>query len=149
MINRRGQVSEAVDLFPFMIFLVLVGGGLIAGTTIFYGEEIDYRIVEANQLVDVVKNCIETEGFWGSDNEKFYEWCGVSEKVLNVGHSLNVVIGGKDNAIFGGNFKACDFIGAKRNKHYPKCAKQVFEVGGVRYEVVAGSNQWAVKRRVL
>jgi len=146
--GRRGQVSEAVDLFPFMIFLILVGGGLIAGTTIFYGEEIDYRIVEANQLADIVKNCISENGFW-VEKEKFYEHCGVSEKVLNVGHSLNVVIGGKDNVVFGGNFKACDFEGAKRNRHYPKCAKQVFEVGGVKYEVVAGSNQWSVKRRVL
>ena len=152
LLNRRGQVAEGLDLLPFLFFIVIVVGGISAGAAIFFGAEIDFRTVEANQLVDKIQGCIASEDKWADSQESFYKICKLNENVLENGnYILKVSVDGEESSdlTVGSNFESCDFKAAKRNRHFVRCGFRDFKVDGRSYEVVAGSKQIALKRRVV
>ena len=59
--NRRGTGGEQVLLVWLIFLIVLVLGGLVLGSSIFYGRGYDYRQAEADTLSYSVARCLAAQ----------------------------------------------------------------------------------------
>ena len=155
MFNRKGETGEQMMIFILMLFMLLVGGGVVGGVILFYGGEIDARGDEAGIFAYRIEKCLIDMGSVFRENI-FYEKCGIKKESFEekeIFFSIKKIEQGVESEIhFGSNFEACNFIGAKENKHYPRCVKKEFIniKNGIKeeYTIVVGNNHFGTKENV-
>lgn len=149
--HKQGKIGEQVMIVVLVLFIVIVGGGIFAGVVMFYGSEIDAREVEVQILTYKIERCL-SEGSGMIDENLFYNECGIFKKFFenNKVYFKITKNGGINGEIFyGSNFEACNFIGAKENKHYPTCIKKEIKKGNDKFEIIVASNHWNKKEVVV
>lgn len=159
--NKKGLLGEQLMIFPFLFFLVIIGVGIVGGVLLFFGGEYDYRSVDASVLNYKIRECLVEEdidfSLEGEDFEKdIYEKCLIDKNAL-VSHNLffricrdseNCFLDDNPLISMGSNYQSCEFEGVKDNNAFPKCKKGSVFVEGMRYDVISGSNQKAIGRRM-
>lgn len=148
--DKRGRIGEQVMIVVLILFMVIVGGGIVAGVVMFYGSEIDARAMEAEVLAYKFEKCI-AEGDFVLDETAVHEECGIRKEFFDANKVYFKITknDGKGGEIyFGSNFEACNFIGARENKYYPKCFKREFSKGNDKFEIIVASNHWNKKEIV-
>jgi len=144
---KRGQLGSQLMIFVFLFLLILVAGGVVAGTYIFFGQGYDIRQAEADALNIHIASCLQEKIIDWKVAGDFYNQCGLSSDALNSSIYLirirdcvndNCNLG---NIVFslGSNFEACSLTG--KNKAYPKCTIKKIYLKDKIYELVTGSNQ--------
>ncbi len=153
--NRKGAVGEQLSGIYFIFLMVIVGGGIVLGVSIFYGGGYDYRESEANLLNYKVSKCIlENEidtTFFGET--EFFEKCNLNREVLVKNNLLRICDGfngdclvNRENYIsVGNNFNLCKLDRKESNFHI--CSINEMEKDGKKYVVVTGSNQYSRRER--
>ncbi|MBI2632237.1 hypothetical protein HYW75_04490 [Candidatus Pacearchaeota archaeon] len=146
MINdRKGRLGDQVAISTFLFLMFIIGGSIAIGAFIFYGDEYDFRSLEAGILTYNVRECIIDKriDFIGEiDADKFYSNCGLNKEVVEGNNIIQININGKD--VFSANkgkVESCRLEGAKKNVNYPRCDIKVFDLEGKKYEIITGSFQ--------
>jgi len=148
MNNKKAEIGTQLMFFLFIFVLLLTGIGIVAGVTIFFGREYDFREIDAKILSYKIIKCLEKNKIEKGD--AFLKSCGIKEETIGEEIFLKVCINSenclietdKNKIIFvkGKNFQLCGFKGAKRNKNYPICIERTFEKLKDEYEIVSASN---------
>lgn len=100
MISKKGQLGEQIMMFAFMFLLVVVGGGIVLGTYFFIGPEFDFRSVEANLLVNSIKQCLsdgslKLDGLaeeQKSDTGFIAEKCNLNKEVIEKNNLIKICV---------------------------------------------------------
>ena len=145
MIQRKAQLGDQVMIFPFLFIMILIGGGIVGGTLLFFGNEYDVRQSEANTLAYTLQTCIQQHTFnWESADidSEIYKTCHLDGSALSEGSLIRL----KRNSVQIltvniGKVEGCFFIGATKNPAYPKCTTLRFSKDGTSYELTTGSFQ--------
>jgi hypothetical protein len=147
MNNRKGAAKDIITFFPFLFFLVIIAGGIVLGTVIFYGSGYDIRQSEAEVLNYKIGNCILEKQGW---EDNIYDFCGiVNKEVLGEIDVLFKVCKESGDCILekseekivvttGGDFVSCGLEG-EVSEGYGKCSIGEVEKSGVRYQVISFS----------
>ncbi|PIN92997.1 hypothetical protein COU54_04565 [Candidatus Pacearchaeota archaeon CG10_big_fil_rev_8_21_14_0_10_31_24] len=155
LMNKRGEQDVETDkwiLIVIPLFMLIAFSFAIGlGQGLFFGEDYEFRNVEAQILNLKVKDCISNnlyENIWAD----FYKVCNLNEKVLKERLEevkLNIMVcegecnSGKEVFRLGSDFTSCDLDG--KNENYKKCYKDKFIKNGKSFEIWTGSNH--VSRR--
>ncbi len=142
-INRRGEVGSQVLFFEFLFLLIIVSIGIIAGITLFFGSEYEFRHVDAGILNLRIRECLrETEIDW-SINGDLYVKCRLNREIVERDYTLEIEnLDLKDIVIVNKAPENCKFEGGKSNDNFPKCVeKESKGINGEKYRVLTGSNQ--------
>lgn len=154
--NKKAQIGSQLMIFPFILLLVIIGVGIVAGAVSFFGKEYDYRNVDADILNNKIQNCLSEQNIiWNDDS--FYKLCDLDKNSILNNSIIFKICKNSDNCIIesdsskiqlsvGGNFNACSFIGTQKNDAFPKCTEKVTIINGVKYDIITGSNQFSKKR---
>lgn len=149
--NRRAQLGDQVMIFPFLFIMILIGGGIVGGTLLFFGKEYDVRQSEANTLAYVLQRCVQQNTFnWNAADieQELYKLCKIDGLILSEGSLVRLKRNSVDVfSINSGKIEGCFFTGAAKNLAYPKCTTVTFSKEGTNYELTTGSFQR--KQRVV
>lgn len=147
--NRKGEAGSMLMIVVFLFLLIMISGGIVAGTYMFFGTGYEVRQLDADVLNYKIKECIEKN--WILEVvDNFYEVCGLNKEVLEEeGYKINICEGicsGNLPGIIslGSNFEVCKFTG--KGEGYPKCAISNVVKEGKNYEIIIASSQ--MPRRV-
>lgn len=160
--NKKGS-REVLSIWWFFI-LVIIGVGIVAGMTMFYGAEADTRNIEMNMLSDNILGCITNNGFIDSNlmsndfnDVSLMVKCGLAEDMFNTSSKLYFSVKVFDeqklvreiSSSMKSFEKDCEVAkGLREAKNYPICVtkdeKAIFYDRGLKelkLEVIAASNQ--------
>jgi len=143
VIGRRGAIGKETMGFGYILLLMIVGVGLVAGAGIYFGKEIDFRKIEAAEITGRIMQCI-SDGEVALEKinaeDELYKKCGIDKKVAENYFVIQVKKEGK--IIFKwGDAVSCEFEGGKGNEFFPQCSRASFRKGGEIIEIVSGSKQ--------
>ncbi|MDP1695445.1 MAG: hypothetical protein Q8L29_00855 [archaeon] len=147
--NRKGEAGSMLMLVVFLFLLLMIAGGIVAGTFMFFGTGYEVRQLDADVLNYKIKECM-TNNYILMVVDSFYEVCGLNKEVLEqAGYKINIcegVCSGNLPGIIsvGSNFEVCKFTG--KGEGYPKCTISSVVKEGKSYEIVVASLQ--MPRRV-
>lgn len=137
MQNRRGSSENYVLIFAFVFLLVLIFGGIWAGTTVYFGEGYDFRKVDAEVLNYLIRKCILERDLEMQFKEKsitgFYEICSLNEEIIAEGNNFRISVNGEEKIFTGGDFEQCDFKG--RTSKFPECSRHEIDLEGKMIKV--------------
>lgn len=143
--ERKGRLGDQVAISTLLFLMFVLAGGIAIGAYIFYGDEYDFRPLEAGILNYNIRECIIDKriDFVGDINaDKFYPNCGLNKEVIEGNNIIQININGKDSfSVNKGKVESCRLEGAKKNVNYPKCDIKEFDFDGKKYEIIAGSFQ--------
>ena len=149
MIGKRGEAGDGLMIFVWIAICAVVVGGIVWGTSLFYGQEYDIRLAENSLLKSRIMECF-SERFFASDFNITLE-CGLNKEVLEEEHLIYINGNGKEFIMGVRDYlNQCFFEGKEGNDNYPRCVKGkvISKNDGkvVEYELTVGSNQ---KRRAI
>ena len=149
--DRFGRMGDKMMFSMFLLILIIITVGIVAGVYIFYGAEYDFRQAEADILNYNIKKCIINNDIdWTNEKSKenFFDVCRLNKEVIEKNNIIKICLNSKDcvseqKPLFssGSNFEACLLEGAKGNNNFQKCTINNFMRGEKEYEIVTGSNQ--------
>lgn len=142
--NKKGNAGDQLMIFSFLLFMVIIGGGIVAGTAIYFGSGYDARVMDAGVFYNSVVECLREKKIdfdAGKFQEEFYKECRFNKKAIEEKLVLRVRVNDAE-LISLNNPKACLFSGGRKNPSYPRCVEGVIKVDGKRVEIVAGSNEF-------
>ena len=131
-------------IFVFIFFLVIIGGGIAAGTYLFFGGDYDFRYVEAQNLNYHVGICLIEQDVNLDLKEEFYSKCKLNRNVVEKELFILIKANGEKKFDSGrGDEVQCKLN--SRNQKYFECFEEQFskEVNGqtIVFSVLTGSNQ--------
>ncbi len=142
--NKKGKLGDQVTISIYLFLMFVIAGGIAIGAYIFYGDEYDFRPIEAEILNYNIRQCIFSNEIDWNKGEEFFSRCGLDKETIEGSNIIQINIDNKEvHASNKGKVEECRFTGAKKNINYPKCAIKEFEFEGKKYEVVTGSFQTA------
>ena len=149
--NRRGEIGVQMMFSINLLLMIVIGGGIVFGASLFFGRGPDFRQAEADILNYKVRECVLEKGI-DFEGGKFHEVCGFNKKVLEENNGIKICIGsdnmeeciedGKPAFVLGGlgDFESCGFTG-KKAESFAKCSFESLEKEGKVYGVLIFDNQ--------
>jgi hypothetical protein len=155
MRNRKGQLGEQILVFPFFFFLVVIGVGIVAGMLLYFGEGYDFRSIDAEVLNYRIRECLmdgklDLNSLSGEEiKNQIFEKCGMNKKVLGEKRFVIEIKRASDGKVIYefGSSENC-LLNVKENRAFPICKEGEVDINGERYEIMTGSNQEKIGRRV-
>src|SRR3989344_9290281 len=148
--NRKGQAGHWATFFLFLFILIIIGAGIVLGTSAYFGAQYDFRAEDSLLLNYKIKNCINNIDFTIEENfEKYFlDKCNLNEQTIKKDFLINLYVDTSLKYTSGKDGSICKL--SEKNKDYPKCTDSVFVklIDGQNKEVriLTGSNQKSVKR---
>ncbi len=142
MMFKKGT-GEALMFFAFIFLILIIGSGLVWGTSSFYGRDYEFRHIEAGLLAEHTLECFDERFFAGGFD--IYSECRLNKEVIEEGNYLIHFESKKDaNRKFTLGVldykNQCSFSGA-RSDDWPKCVDGTITLGDEEFYYVFGSNQ--------
>ena len=148
MNNRRGT-GEAVMFFPFAFIIVVIIIGLVIGLGSFYGGEYDFRALESQILAERVLNCFNNQSNdFFSQGFVIAKTCHLNQEVIENEHLIYFKRADDNSTLMtgiGDYVQQCSFVGAQRNRNYPRCVNGTVIKNNAEFYYVIGSNQRAMR----
>ncbi len=149
--NKKGALGTQIfGIFESLLFMLIIGGWIAFGSSLFYGKGYDFREAEADLLSYKISNCIIENEVSVDFFEKFFEKCGLEKQVVEKNNLIKICKNSTDcigenrneKILFqsGSNFVACG-IAYKKKSNVPECVIDKFSKNGERFEIVVGSRQ--------
>jgi hypothetical protein len=160
--NKKAQLGEQIMIFVFIFFLVIIGGGIVIGTVLFLGNDIDFRETGATILAYQIKQCIidgKTSTIVQGDNEQMLsalaDKCGLRKDVIGVYNRIKICLNSRvciqeneKSRIFvasDGDFNMCDKTFASKNQGLSKCVSDSFNSGN-NFVTILVTDKQAIRR---
>jgi len=143
-LHSKKGAGAAVMYIAFFGIMFIVAGGIFLGLSAFYGKGYDTRAIESELLLTDVQRCFQDSDFF-EDGFDLYSSCGLERDVIEESYVVLVEVeDGSDRRVWGiGDFEnQCEF-GGEDNSDFPICDSGVVRKGGVDYEILVGSRQYA------
>ena len=144
--NRKGGAGDFVNFIGFFLIMIIIGGGIIGGYLVFFGQGYDFRQAEADTLFVVVRDCFldYPEDLFRDDFNKndFLEHCRLNENVAEdrLIYVREVKDGGREFFIGVYDYQTQCFLVDDRGA-FAKCRKQEVLKNGDKFELIVGSDQ--------
>ena len=114
--HKKGELGDQLIMFAFMFLLVIIGGGIVFGTSIFIGSEVPFNGVESSLLAYKIKSCLTNGDTTWIDNLKnrsdislFSEKCGINVQIAEDYYAIGISNLDGSNVLFSyGDYKLCD-----------------------------------------
>jgi hypothetical protein len=154
--NTRAQSGNIILFVGLLAVLIVIGVGITAGVAVFFGQENDFREVDANALHEKVKTCLYektpelTSPIPGELGKDFFEQCKINEQVVK--DNLLIIIhapNGKTYEQGRGDETQCNL--SSKNQYFPICVKSTLSKkiltndgrsdATVDYIIITGSSQ--------
>jgi len=158
VLSKRGQAApRQVMIFSFILLLIIIGGGLVAGMFLFFGAGYDTRQVEADTLNYAIKDCILKSETDFSSKEALYQDCRLNEEIFAEGNLLRVKIcvnSGdcieeiKPELQIGSDFVVCGLVAAETNKAFPRCKISSFLKNDNKIDLITVSDRFNRRSKV-
>jgi hypothetical protein len=141
-LNKRAQAGDQLTVFIFFFLLMVVAAGIVIGVFLFYGKDYDFRYVDAETEIYIVKQCISENTIDWNSPDDFYSKCNLNKKNFQNEMTFKITENGKDVAIWK-DVVGCEL--ASKNIGFPRCVNETFSktINGqkIDYYVLLGSNQ--------
>ena len=150
MLNKKGQVPNAMMFTAFFFIIVIIVVAIAAAVFIFFGYGYDFRVADARVLNSKIADCLIDNPVPGNN---FLEVCGLNQTIIEKYYTIKICTGAdadKDqtciesqSSIFysGSNFETCLIVGAQKNVKFPSCYINNFELKGSKYIVITSNKQ--------
>ena len=144
MIFKKGT-GEALMFFAFIFLILIIGAGLVWGTSSFYGRDYEFRHIEAELLAEHTLKCFKQREFF-TQGFDIYSECGLNKDVVENGKYLiyfeSKEDGNKKFTLGVLDYKnQCSFLGSRSNDDFPKCVNGTTSLGDEEFYYVFGSDQ--------
>jgi hypothetical protein len=139
--NKKAIGGNKIMIFPFLLVLIIILGGLVLGVWLFFGSEIDFRQIDTDLLNNKIQSCLSKNTIdWQKQND-FYEKCKINQESLQ--QNLLILITQSDKTLLTtGKIDPTQCFLGEKNKNYPVCTKSSFN----DLIILTGSNQKANKQ---
>lgn len=129
---------QPVSFLPFIALLLIIGAGVVFSTVSFYGKGYEYRTVEAQVLLNVVKECLNEQDPFSADFN--YSDCNLNSNI-QTNHLISITRDdGKQISIGVSDYVTQCALSAK-NENYPRCVSERVVTRFGSYTILTGSNQ--------
>lgn len=132
---KRALAGNKLILISFILLIVVVGVGIVAGISFFFNTSYDFREIEANILNFKVVQCL-TEKNVDPSSEEFFSECGLNEEAIKRDH-LIVITSGEETLLSVGKGDRTQCSLQDKNIEFPRC-KTTF-IGDLK--IITGSSQ--------
>lgn len=141
LLNKRGaEAGDNLMFLSIMVIFVIVGGAIVAGVFIFFGNGYDSRQADSAVLNSKIYECILENSELNQDN--FYLKCGFDKSAFEGGkYSVGVLKNEKGIFVFN-NPEQCLLTGTK-SRYYAICTINEFSHKGDSYKIITGSSEGA------
>jgi len=138
--SKKAQAGNILMSFWFFFLLTIISVSISIGVIIYFGEEYDFRQVDANTLNEKILSCLEKNEINFEENENFFETCSLNEKVLN--ESYFIFIKKNNDRIFElgpGDTTRCAL--ADKNIKFPRCTNSTIIKDEDKFFIQVGASQ--------
>ncbi|MBX4196464.1 hypothetical protein KW805_02670 [Candidatus Pacearchaeota archaeon] len=143
----KGQLGNQLSIFIYLFLFVLIGGGIVFGTSLFLEDSSDFRSSDAVSLNREIQNCIRDVSE-ADFSTRFYDSCTIGKSVTDRYNLIKVCVNSVDcisagNPLFstGGDFQLCGIAGVKSNGDYPSCVTTEMSANSKSYTILTVSKQ--------
>ncbi len=145
--NKIAQLGSQMMIFAFLFLLFVIGVGIVIGISIFFGEEYEFRKVDADILNYKLRECISQKDInWDLAQDEIekeiFEKCNLNEAILKQDFTISIKLNGEIKYNLGVASK-CSL--SEKNKEFPKCTESnvVKNINGdsKTFSILAGSEQ--------
>ena len=153
-LSKRGVLGDQIMVISFIAIVIMIGGAVVLGGIIFFGEPFDYKRVSSELLISQISFCVSQNPSVIEDlkkdplvfYDKFmlnYELVKDNAKIKICEDSLDCSEENGDKVIFqeGSDFVVCGLIGLRSNPSALKCAQKNIYAGGKKYNLLAATKQ--------
>ncbi len=155
MISKNKKAGGKYLSIWWFFVVVIVAVGIIIGTLMFFGKDIDMRMVEADVLNARIIGCLVSQGEINQEfvNEQFdiFEECSLNKGILNArgDYFIKIYLNDVEKAFYGANFeKSCNIQSLVKAEFFPRCIDNEFYVDNgdeqIKMRVITGSNYYKV-----
>ncbi|MDO8459810.1 MAG: hypothetical protein Q7S74_01750 [Nanoarchaeota archaeon] len=128
--NRKAELGNQLMIIPFVFLLIIIGGGLFAGSAIYFGKPLNTQQTDATLLNYKLTKCIKQQPFdWqaGQDilDKEIYKKCQLDESVIKENFLILIKIDDEIKYTWRGDETKCA-LSDITNENYPKCATSDF-----------------------
>ena len=149
MKSKKAQLGEQVMIFPFVLMLIVIGGGIAAGIYVFFSSGYDFRKVDADILNYKIQDCLTTNKInFNQDKalleKEFFTVCNINQQIIKenfiigIGKNSEVKLGIESDEVT----CALSQTTAKNNPNYPICTTTFLN----DFRITTGSKQQAQKQ---
>ena len=152
---RKNKKADGKYLSVWWFFVILIiAVGIVVGTFLFFGKDLDNRVAEAEILNTKILRCLVEQGkvdalFVEGDFDIFEE-CELSREVLLGGdYFIKISLDHEDfkDLVFGANFeKDCNIQLKTGAEYFPRCIISelyvLHEGDKLNLRIIAGSNYY-------
>ncbi len=159
-LNKKGQLGEQIMIFVFIFFLVIIGGGIVIGTLLFFGNNIDYRGAEASMVAFKIKQCMlegKVSTILKGENEQMLSMladrCNLRKEVVLLYNRIRIctdlkdvnscILAGDKNKFLtsDGEFNVCDKQFASKNQGLEQCFSEIFNYHNTQIVILVTDRQ--------
>ena len=141
--NRRAVLGSGLLFSVTILMMTIIGGGIVGGVWVFYGQGYDFRAAESGVLFEIVLDCFSENDFF-QDEFEIYESCRLNKNVISKNHLIFIKRLSDKKEFFVGvkDFEMQCFLDSRfDNVAFPLCINSKIFMNGEEYVFLVGSNQ--------
>ncbi len=149
-LNKKAQTGNALfGIITFLILLIIFGVGLAAGIYMFFGQDYDFRQIDAELLNAKISSCLKVNQLAFQEKttaptDEFYEKCDLNKNVIEENFALLITLNEKEKLRWK-DIALCALN--EKNKNFPVCESSEFTTSQGTFKIITGANQ-QIKRGV-
>jgi len=150
MKNKKAQTHEILSLilwFGLLLGIILIS--VVGGLIIFFGQEYDFRQIDASILNGRISECIKQNPSIIEEESillnEFLKKCRIDGTIGERDFLIQIIKNNKEIIKIGkGDITQC--LLADKNKNFPRCSTSSQKINGQDIQIITGSNQYATKK---
>jgi len=150
--NKKAALGSQTMIWLFILLLLIIGGGIVGGISMFFGSEYDFRKVDASLLNYKIATCIKENSLEFNEDleifeQTFYQTCQLNKEITKNNFFIFIEFSSDGTYQIGpGDRTQCAL--AEKNKNFPKCINTTIQTAQQSIFIETGSNQHSIKKRI-
>jgi len=139
-VNKKAQSGEMMIILWFFFLLSLIGLGIATGSYLFFGQEYEFRQIEADILNNKISECFLDNNIDTDEIEtQLYSVCAINKNVIDKEYSILILL--DDIEIYDFHYDKTQCALSDLNKYFSKCSSSTIIKNNLKYTILTGSNQ--------